>query len=233
MQTFKQIVSSATKLLLASPVGDKPHIAALWNRIEFRVNEEKQTENDASAHPKEDAISLYPMLRQKTPAQADQAVLREFGKLVLRLSGAHCNERWEKKLVLPGEKQIAAVQEKLSSPDFRQQNTTYRELVETFLTAMDRLVALNVTNALLANGMPFSSSLGVNIVQWGPTSEYATMRRYHSIVPFTSAYAPRQVHEDFGEAFAEMIINKMRSVREASTARVLTGLIHEICDHAR
>jgi hypothetical protein len=233
MQTFKQIVNSASKLLLTSPTGQKPHIAALWNRVEFRVNEQKQTENDASVHPKDDAISLYPALLQKTPAQADSIVLREFGKLILRMAGSHCQARWDKKLVLPGEKQISAVQEKLSDESFRTQNSTYRELVESFATAMDRLVALNITNALLANGMPFSSSVGVKITEWGPTSEYASMRKYHSIIPFTSAYAPREVHVDFGNAFAEMIINKMRAVRESSTGRVLTGLIGEIVDHAR
>jgi hypothetical protein len=233
MQTFKQIVNSASKLLLASPTGQKPHIAALWNRVDFRVNEEKQTENDASVHPTDEAISLYPALLQKTPAQAQSIVLREFGKLILRMSGDHCQARWDKKLVLPGEKQIAAVQEKLGSEDFRKQNKTYRELVETFNTAMDRLVALNITNALLANGMPFPSSNGVKITEWGPTSQYCNFRKYHSIIPFTSAYAPREVHQDFGDAFAEMVINKMRAVREGSTARVLTGLIGEICDAAR
>src|SRR5256885_1584148 len=105
MQNFKQIVRSASTLLLASPTGQKPHIAALWNRVEFRVNEQKQTENDASVHPTEEAISLYPALLQKTPAQCDSIVIREFGKLILRMAGPHCQARWEKKLVLPGEKQ--------------------------------------------------------------------------------------------------------------------------------
>jgi hypothetical protein len=233
MQTFKQIVSSASKLLLAHPVGKQAHIAGLWGRIEFQVNEQAKTENDASANPSKDAIALYPALLNLTAAQADTTVLREFGKILLRKAGDRNRIRWERKLVLPSEKQIAAVQEKLSSADFRANNSTYRELVESFNTSMDRLVALNITNALLANGMPFPSSQGVKVKEWGPVSEYATGKKFHSIIPFTSAYAPRDVHADFGVAFAEMVINKMRSIREASTARALTGLITEICEEAR
>jgi hypothetical protein len=233
MQTFKQIVSSASKLLLAHPVGQQPHISGLWNKVEFQVNEQAQTENDAIANPSKDAISLYPALQKLDGPQADTTLLREFGKIIFRKAGDRNRIRWEKKLVLPSEKQIAAVQEKLDSQDFRAQNTTYRELVESFSTAMDRLVALNITNALLANGMPFSSSVGVKVKQWGPVSEYANGKKFHSIIPFTSAYAPRDVHADFGVAFAEMIINKMRAIREGSTARALTGLITEICEEAR
>jgi hypothetical protein len=233
MQTFKQIVSSASKLLLTHPVGQQPHITGLWNKVEFQVNEQAQTENDATVNPAKDAIALYPVLLKRSPPQADTTILREFGKLLFRKAGDRNRIRWEKKLALPTEKQITAVQEKLASQDFRAQNTTYRELVESFSTAMDRLVALNITNALLANGMPFSSSVGVNIKQWGPVAEYTNGKKFHSMIPFTSAYAPRDVHVDFGVAFAEMIINKMRSIREGSTARALTGLITEICEEAR
>lgn len=233
MQTFKEIVNSAGKLLLAHPVGQQAHISSLWNVIKFRGMEQKQTENDASLSPTDESIALYPAIRQKAPAQADSIVLREFGKLLLRKAGTHGNSRWSQKLVLPSVKQIAAVQEKLSSPDFRSGNQTYRELVESFPRAVDRLVALNLTNALLANGMPFSSSRGVQLEQWGPTMEYATLKKYYSLIPLTSAYAPREVHADFGIAFSEMIINKMRSIRESSTAISLQALIREICETAR
>lgn len=233
MQTFKQIVKSASGLLLAHPVGQQPHVKHLWNSVEFQVNSERKTENDASAHPSKDLIALYPALLDKTPAQADSIVLREFGLLLLRKSGAHCQERWEKKLTLPKESQISAVQSRFQDAAIRAANNTFRDVVETFNTAMDRLVCLNISNALLANGVGFPSSQGIDIKVWGPTAEYSSGKKYHSLIPFTSAYAPREVHNCYGCAFAEMIINKMRSVRESSTAKALEGLIREIAEQAK
>lgn len=233
MQTFKQIVKSASALLLAHPVGQQPHVKALWNKVEFQVNNERKTENDASLHPSKDLIALYPALLDKTPAQADSIVLREFGLLLLRKAGAHCQERWAKKLTLPKESQISAVQGRLQDAAIRAANSTYRDVVETFTTAMDRLVCLNVSNALLANGVQYPSSTGIDIKVWGPTAEYSTGKKYHSLIPFTSAYAPREVHNCYGCAFAEMVINKMRSIRESSTAKALEGLIREITEQAK
>lgn len=233
MQTFKQIVKSASGIILAHPVGQKGHVKNLWNKVEFQVNNERKTENDASLHPSKDLIALYPALLDKEPAQADSIVLREFGLLLLRKSGAHCQERWEKKLLVPYESQISAVQSRLQDAAIRAANSTYREVVETFTTAMDRLVALNVFNALLANGVCFPSSQGIDIKVWGPTAEYSSGRKYHSIIPFTSAYVPREVHNCYGCAFAEMVINKMRSIRETSTAKALEVLIRDIADQAK
>lgn len=232
MQTFKKIVKSAGGLLLAHPIAQNPHIKSLWNNLEVQVITERKTENDASLHPSKDCIVLYPALLQKTPAQADSIVLREFGNLLLRKAGSHGQERWKKKLVLPTEKQITAVQSRFQDAAVRSSHNTFREVVETFTTAMDRLVALNVANALLANGVQYPSSAGIDIKVWGPTAEYSSGKKYHSIIPFTSAYAPRAVHDSYGDAFAEMIVNKMRSIRESSTARALEGLIREIAEAA-
>jgi hypothetical protein len=233
MQTFKQIVKSASGLLLAHPVGQQTHVKNLWNKIEFQVNNERKTENDASLSPSKDIIALYPALLDKAPAEADSIVLREFGLLLLRKAGAHSQERWEKKLTLPRESQIAAVQGRFQDAAIRAANRTYRDVVETFTTAMDRLVAVNVSNALLANGVGFTSAQGIDIKVYGATAEYSCGKKYHSLIPFTSAYAPREVHNCFGCAFAEMVVNKMRSIRESSTAKALEGLIREIIEQAR
>jgi hypothetical protein len=233
MQTFKQIVKSASGLLLAHPIGQQAHVKHLWNNIEFQINSERKTENDASLHPSKDLIALYPALLEKAPAQADTIVLREFGLLLLRKAGAHCQERWEKKLLVPRESQIAAVQGRLQDAAIRAANRYYRDVVETFTTAMDRLVCLNIGNALLANGVEFPSSQGIDIKVYGATSEYSCGKKYHSIIPLTSAYAPREVHNCYGCAFAEMIINKMRSIRETSTAKALESLIREIAEQAK
>lgn len=233
MQTFKQVVKSVAGILTAHPVGQQAHVRALWNSVKFNPVNERQTENDAVLHQSSDSIALYPALQDKTPSDADTAVLREFGRLILRKAGSEAETRWKNKLVLPKAKQVESVQNRLQDERVRAENDTYAGLVETFVTAMDRLVALNISNALLANGVRFNSSANINILEWGPTAEYSNLRKYHSIIPFTSAYAPRRVHVDYGDAFAEMIVNKMRAVKEASTALALEGLIREIADQAR
>ena len=72
----------------------------------------------------------------------------------------------------PTADQVAAVQTKLASESFE----TYRELTDSFKTAADRLVCLNLCNALLANG----SLDGQHIATWPhPPSLWgaATLRR--------------------------------------------------------
>lgn len=233
MQSFRDTVKSAGLVLFAHPIGQEPHVRALWDRIEFRVQNEAH-QADALASASEDAIHLYPALEQKEqPSQAESAVLREFGVLLLRKADSGAKQRWKLKLVLPTRAQIASVQSKLQDEDIRRRCQSYEEFLKTFSTAMDRLVCLNMTNALLANGVHWPNSVGIDLETFGATSNYAKMERYHSLVPFTSAYAPKNVHQNYGDAFAEMVVNKMRAVRESSTAKALESLIRDIALAAR
>jgi hypothetical protein len=98
---------------------------------------------------------------------------------------------------------------------------------------MDRLVALNITNALLANGVGYSSSNGVNIRTWGATEEYCNRKRFHSIIPLVSAYSTRDVLNCYGCAFGEMLVNKLLTVQESSTAAALEAIIRSIAELAK
>lgn len=233
MQSFRDIVKGAGVVLFAHPIGQEPHIRTLWDKIEFRVQTEAH-QADAVASTTEDAIHLYTSLEQKDqPSQAESIVIREFGSILLRKADDSARQRWKKKLVLPSRAQVASVQSKLQDEEIRRRCQNYHDFMKTFSTAMDRLVCLNVTNALLANGIHYPNSQGVNIMEFGCTSQYAKLQKYHSIIPFTSAYAPRNVHDSYGEAFAEMIVNKMRAVRESSTSKALESLIRDIALSAR
>jgi hypothetical protein len=230
MQTYRQIIGSAGSRLLNHPVGELPHVKHYWNQGVTWKPVDTNGQTDAQASDSADEVVLYPVLQAKEPSQADYAVLREFGILLLRKAGANGKERWEKKLCLPMDDQIDAVQGKL---DQRCAYKSYEELVTSFSTALDRLVALNITNALLANGVGYSNSNGVKLKTWGATEEYCTRKRFHSIIPLVSAYSTRDVLNCYGCAFAEMLVNKLLTVRESSTSKALEAIVRSIAELAK
>jgi hypothetical protein len=104
--TYRQIIGSASSRLLNHPVGELPHIKHFWNSGVTWKTVDTNGQTDAQASDSTDEIILYPVLQAKEPSQADYAVLREFGILLLRKAGTNGKERWEKKLCLPMEDQI-------------------------------------------------------------------------------------------------------------------------------
>lgn len=172
-------------------------------------------------------ISLYPSLLEKSEVLSAYLVLKEFGHLLYTRASEPMKRRWRYKMALPTEAQLAAVQGKLSS-----QFKSYREMVESFKTAMDRYVALNIANALISKGVPFAQSHEIKLGQWGATQEYFNRRRYHILVPLVSAYASKEIFEDFGAAFADWYANTS-GVTESSVAEALHGIVGEIIESLR
>jgi hypothetical protein len=172
-------------------------------------------------------INLYPSLISKPKDFAAFVVIKEFGRLLFSKASEAVKRRWVYKLALPTDAQIQAVQGKLNP-----QYTSYRAMVESFATAMDRYVALNVANALIANGVPYAQSQNVKIQQWGPTQEYCNRRRYHMLIPLVSAYGSKDIYDDFGCALADWVMG-MNGVTESSVAEALHELIKDIAEAAR
>ena len=227
MPTFKQIVKSVGAILLNHPIGQVPSIKAFWKNCEFKIMNE-QGQGHAALEPYENAILLYPSLETLPQAQAEAEILRQFGMYLVRQGRAAAEKRWAKKYSYPTEEQIEAVQRKLDDPTLRQNVQSYEALMNTFKGAVDRLICLNLTNALLANGVAFRNSLGVKLKEWGPTSEYAKLEKPHSLIPLVSAYAPKEVVDDYGAAFAELVLNKMMAVKESTTRKAFEEMIRYI-----
>jgi len=98
--------------------------------------------------------------------------------------------------------------------------------------SVERLVYINIVNALLANNISYGDSEGVDIKSWGPTAEYCNRKKYHSLIPLVSAYAPAEVGADFGVALAALVMNGLKEVRDKSVAYALRGIIQRIVKQA-
>lgn len=227
---FKGIVYKAGQALKAHELGRKPALTGVWNTVEWRTHDKQEIKALAEVCVDEPAIRVYPALL--SDPSAVHAVLAEFGLLLLRMAGEKEKDVWRNKLCLPETRQIDSFQANITDPEKRAKFVSYRAIVDSYTAATDRLVALNLTNALQVNNVPFADALGVDIYAWGPTNEYANLKRYHSLVPLTSVYASRTQNENYGAAFADLITENLGSVREKSVAEEMRKLVIRVADAA-
>lgn len=224
---YDAIIDQAGALLKEGPL-KAPHILRAWKDVEWVKSDDQRVATDAEvARDGTPRINLYPSLIGKPRKYSAYLALREFGHLLYAKAGDQVKRRWTDKLALPTTAQITAVQGKLT-PDFK----SYHDLVESFTTAMDRYVALNIANALIVNGVPYSQSQSINLKQWGPTQEYCNRRRYHVLIPMISAYASKEIYEDFGAAFADWVCG-MNGITESSVAEATHDLLREMTEALR
>lgn len=221
MSEFATSIQRAGDALKQSSLGAYPHIMAAWKAIDWKENSTDAGSVDAQMLVSGSGIALFPSLLRKSQQAQSIALIREFGLLLYKKCPASGKTVWEKKLCLPESSQMMAYQGKLQSPDF----VTYEEMVKSFNTAMDRLVAINLSNALLCNHVPRTQSRNLNIFTWGATVEYANLRRNHSILPLISAYGSREILNCPGVALAEFVVNKLKSVREQSVSNAFHRFI--------
>lgn len=230
MPNFKSLVQQSQQMVLASDLKDI--LLPLWRLIEWQGH--AAGTGGAELSRKGDAvIHLYPTLQKMTAAP--QKILREFGQFVLIRAGDRGASIWKNKLDVPTVEQIGTVKAKLADPELRKTCKTYKDVLDTYPDtggSVDRLVFINVMNALLANNTTFSNSVNVDIMSWGPTAEYCNRKKYYSLIPLVSAYAPADVYNDFGHALAAMVIDKLSNVRDSSVAFALRGIVQRIAKMA-
>lgn len=227
MAEYKEIVKAAGDLLLQHQYGKLEKVTGLWSDVAWIEMQEDAGKVEAEAVLGDaPAVRLYPAI--KTSARAAESVLREFGLLILVKGGDQARGLWDKKLHKPKAEDIELFQLKLSDPEIRKNAKAYRDVLAAYPDkghSVERLVAVNFINALLANNVAFASTQGTNIKDCGPTAEYAAGRKYHSLIPLTSAYCPADVHNCFGCAFAAAVTSKLFYVRDKSVAEALDAII--------
>ncbi len=222
------LVKEAGNLLKQSKAGE-PHVTSAWAKVEWINHVTQLVDSDAEAVRNGDCkINIYPSIYTKPVKVACALMLREFGNVQLSKADKETKQIWDLKLVLPEQNQISAFQGRLQDKKY----VSYRAIVDSFNTCHDRLVALNLANALIANNVPRSGAYNVEVKKWGGTAAYATLCKYHSIRSVLSAYASKQIYEDFGSAFAD-VVTKGKGVRESSIANALESIVCSILGRVR
>lgn len=225
--TRQQIIKSAGERLRASSYGKSTAVMSKWMTTTWHTAASESL-NDAMLLPSngdKTDVRLNSTLERLAPLKAQVCVLREFALAVLKSAGTKGKAVWEHKLGLPHDEQIDSFQNKIESEELRATTKSYKQLVESYPRAVDRLVALNLANALIANHIPYADSRGVKIRSWGPTIEYTSGRRYHTIAAIAPVYTPIELCFCFGKLFAEAVLNDMKSVSESSVAAAWQELI--------
>lgn len=228
MPNAKQVVKVAGERLLDSELGKLAHIRRLWEGMTWFEMDVNST-NGADLTDK--GIILYP--RRLRDDDAYDYVLRAFGMAVFMKLDETERNHWHRKHSLPTKDQVDVYNGRINDKHAQASLTSYKELVETFETAVDRLVAINFSNALAANGVPFRQSFGYNVYTYGPTAEYANRKRYHSLAPLLSAYADALFSSCYGAALADLVLHDLNCVRESSTQGAVRGLITGLAERAR
>lgn len=223
----QEIIKAAGEQLLAHSLGQLKQVTDLWNSVQWVScrNQVGTTEAERCRETGE-SIRLYPKL-QESPTAA-KAVLREFGLLALDKTGNAGQAVWTKKLHRPDPAHVTKFSTMLADAELRKQCHTYKDLLDRYPQkghSVERLVAIHLANALLANNIPYPSSQGVNIYEWGPTLAYANGKKYGSIVPLTSAYSPEDIHNCFGCAIAAWVLGEFVHVKDDSVAVALKEVI--------
>jgi len=225
---YEPLIQEASALLKDGPVSSLTHVQRMWSEVTWNKMDDQRVATDAEvARDGSQRVMLYPSLLQKSKQLGCYMLIREFGHLVYAKAPESLKRRWTHKLCLPSSTQIDAVQRKLT-PEFK----SYRSMVESFKTAMDRYVALNLANALIAKGVPYGQVQNVNLRQWGATQEYANRRRYHVLIPLVSAYSSKDIFEDFGSALADWLCGT-NGITESSVAEATHGIIKDILEGLR
>lgn len=227
----KQDLDHIKELLDKCPLTQESNVKAHWGETEVKVLDHDWDTETARLRVGEDGkaiIYTYPVLAKYTQDYRAFCVLREFGDFLLTKAPEEMDLQWRQKLTLPTTEQINAFQQRLND-GFK----SYAEVVESLKSPVDRLVASHLANAMMANGQAFAGATNVDLRQWGPTSEFATMKRYYSLTPLTSAYCPREIHKDFGSAFASCVVYDLKTVQHTTVKEGLREIIKRIITAAR
>jgi hypothetical protein len=224
MADFKQIVRQGQKIITESELKDV--LTPLWRLIEWQCHTENGTGLGAELCRNGGAvIHLYPSLRH--PIQ----IMREFGLFVLGRAGERGAAIWKNKLDIPTKEQVMMAKAKLESEALRQKCAEYKDVLDDYPDkgrSVDRLVWINIVNALLANNIAYADSVGVDIMTWGPTTEYCNLRKYHCLIPLASAYSPANIFNDYGQALGSMVADKLGGVRDSSVAYAMRGIVQRV-----
>lgn len=203
-------------------------LVSLWDCVEFVEIPDQRAPGDVQTFSDDPGtVTLMPSIKNREEHIANHIIFKAIGRYAARPTDEKWQRRWDYKFLIPESTQVAQVQDKLASEQF----STFKELVESFNTAVDRLVALNICNALLRSHTNRQGAKNLDLKQWGSTMEYAKLKRYHSLKPLATAYCDSELCENYPVAFA-MMATGADLASESSVSRALKRLVKELAEEA-
>jgi hypothetical protein len=227
----KEAINQVKERMNHCQIAKAPHVKGHWSDITFKVlQKDWDTETTRLFIQEGDKaiIFIHPCVSKLSPDFQAFYILREFGEYLLMKAGPDLETHWRQKLTFPTTDQIDAFQTRLN-----QGFKNYAEVVKSMKTPVDRLVASHLANAMLINGQAFAGACNVKVREWGPTQEFANLRRFYSLIPLTTAYCPREVSKDFGCAFASCVVFDLKTVLHTSVKEALQQIIERVINSAR
>ena len=201
---------------------DAGRVRTLWKSVDW-VESKHQTVDSVAELAKQEGnptIIVYPMAQ--VAIEPERAILKAFGRALYASFGQRSKARWKDKLVLAKESQIDDYQERLKKA------ASYKELVESYPTAVDRLVAIHLSNALLANNVPISEAQNLDVRTWSSTEKFACLETPYSLTPLSSVYCRYEVDKNFADAFADYALTKFDKIYETSVKQRMECLLLDL-----
>jgi hypothetical protein len=134
-------------------------------------------------------------------SRAVQDLLDTYGELILLTSGEVGSIIWKRKLVLADSEVACQFNEKLKSGNF----SSFKSLVESFTGAVERLIAIHISNALIHYRVSFGGTKNIDVTIWPQTEGLANGTQPYSIIPLLGAYCDPDVWRNFPIAFRHRV----------------------------
>lgn len=177
----------------------------------------------ARASQAEECINLYGTTSSTPLLTLD--LLEAAGELIERKAvAAGQASLWQRKLVLPD----AEVADEFNAKLRHRQYSTFQSLVESFGGAVQRLQAIHLANALIANKVPMADAFDIDVKVCGFTATFASCKVPYSITPLASAYCEPEVWQRFPVAFRQVATTGLKCRRSDVCAK-MNSVVEAVC----
>lgn len=171
-----------------------------------------------------DCLTIYPMAF--IPGnRIDIAVYEGLGERHWALNMTTADKvRWTKKLVIPD---MATIDRVINY--VKDGGGDYTQIVKKFSTSNDRLQAIHIFNALIANAVKPDKAKHLNLKTFPATKDFCIGAKPFSLIPLISAYFGSGKLDNYKDAFAWYLSNSGRfNVSETSVESQLVKLFQAV-----
>lgn len=174
-----------------------------------------------------DIIRLFLSAVYKNRNIAPHAIVHECGhRYWNKFLTSGKKKLWSDKYIKVSPRAIAVINKAAWSKKYR----NYHEFVSQFRENYTRLVALHLSNALIANKYPIEMLDRVDFRYHPATKDFASGSKAFSLTPLISLYASKDVYEDFAETFRAYVESggTLRGVKDPNGRRMLLYIFLQV-----